>query len=499
MIRDINRLSEGQYDLLIIGAGINGAAMAHMAALNGLKTVLIEKGDFASGTSSKSTKLVHGGLRYLETFEFGLVREALKERTIQLRNAPHLVKPLGFILPIYKTDKRPFWLVRLGVWFYDLLSSKYLIKKHKALSVQEVIEHVPEIKTEGLRGGILYYDGQMDDARLALENVLMADQLGAHVANYIEVTALNKEAGRVIGVSAKDLITQKSYNIQAKKIVCTLGPWSNLFMEREKSHAPIKVRTTKGIHLVYRGRVSEHALIIPTHKDGRVFFVIPWMENSLIGTTDTDFQGHPDKVSADAEDIEYIFAESKRVFPNITFKKEEIITAFAGLRPLIFEERASSRISRKHVIQESNDGVTYVIGGKYTTYRKIAEECISRFVDGKPVDTESEFKLYGTGEIGEDFSRIAEDYNLHQSTVEYLMGLYGVRYIDVLKLIDKDPELNQTICSCSPIIRAQVVYSIETEMARKDVDIIQRRLSLGYSACNSGECRKVIEHYLKTL
>ena len=497
MIRDIDRLSKGQYDLLIIGAGINGAAIAHMAALNGLKTALLEKGDFASGTSSKSTKLVHGGLRYLETFEFGLVREALKERTIQLRSAPHLVKPLGFILPIYKTDKRPFWMMKFGVWFYDLLSSKYLIKKHKVLSVQEVIEHVPEIKIEDLHGGILYYDGQMDDARLALENVLMADQLGAHASNYVEVTALNKESGRVIGVSAKDLITRKSYSIQAKKIVCTLGPWSNLFLEREESQAPFKARTTKGIHLVYRGKVSEHALIIPTQKDGRVFFVIPWMENSLIGTTDTDFKGHPDDVPVDEEDIDYIFSEARSVFPNATFKQEDIITTFAGLRPLVFEERAPSRISRKHVIQESNDGVTYVMGGKYTTYRKIAEECISRFVDGKPVDTESEFKLYGSGEIEEDSLRVAEDYNLNQATVEYLMGLYGFRYKDVLKLIDKDPQLREPICLCSPIIRAQVVYSIEIEMARKDVDIIQRRLSLGYSECKTGKCREVIRQYIK--
>ena len=220
-------ISTQPYDLLVIGGGINGAAIANIAIDAGLKVILLEKGDFAGGTSSKSTKLVHGGLRYLENFEFDLVREALKERFIQLQSVPHLVKPLPFVIPVYTTDRRPLWMMKLGVFLYDVLSGKYRIGPHRSLSKKEVIDLVPGVKEDNLTGGVLYYDAQMDDARLCLENILSAQAKGAQVFNYTKVNEFIKENGRAVGVIAQDVLNGKIFTVNAKRIVCAAGPWAH--------------------------------------------------------------------------------------------------------------------------------------------------------------------------------------------------------------------------------------------------------------------------------
>ena len=497
MKRDLDRCIKTHFDVLVIGGGINGAAIAHMAALNGLKTCLLEKQDFASGTSSKSTKIVHGGLRYLENFEFSLVKEALKERTIQLRNVPHLIKPLGFIIPIYKNDGRPLWFMKLGVFVYDLLSGKYRIKKRRSLNAAEIEHLVPGIKSEGLTGGIMYYDGQMDDARLVLENVLSAREKGACVLNYAEVVAPIKQLGKTIGVQVRDAISGKEFPIKAKKIVAAVGPWTDIFLRKENAQAPQKVRTTKGIHIVYRGQVAEHALLIPIKKDHRVFFVIPWHGNSLIGTTDTDYSGDPDKVNAEEEDIEYLFTEARRIFPSVDFKKEDIITTFAGLRPLVFEEGHPSKLSREHTIDQSYSGITYVYGGKYTTYRKIADEVLKTLMTRPPIDAGEHYPLYGSGEINVSVADVAKEAGLDPKIVERLMNMYGSRYVDVLKLTEENPRLKELIVPGPPFIKAQIVYAIRTEMAQKAEDILERRLGLIYEDCDLAQCRHVIEEFLK--
>ena len=475
MNRDIDRFTKTTYDILVIGGGINGAAIAHLAAKRGMKVALLEKGDFASGTSSKSTKLIHGGIRYLENLEFDLVYESLRERHVQLKVAPHLVKPLPFVIPVYQGDKRPLWMMKFGVFLYDLLAGKYRVKPRKNLTREEVIQLEPGIEQKGLKGGVLYYDAQMDDARLCLENVLMAAQYGAHVANYVRVASFVKENGRVAGVRAHDMFGLKEFEVRAKRVICAAGPWTNELLRFDIPGAKKKVRTTKGIHIVYKGEISKHAVLIGSQSDRRIFFVIPWMGNSLIGTTDTDYVAGPDEVKVEQEDIDYLVRESKRVFPALDFSPGKIITTFAGLRPLIRKSGSASKVSRKHLFHTSQSGVIFVVGGKYTTYRKVAEDCMNRI---HKIYEKEEFMVYGSGPIAERAEIVAARSGLDREVVQSLMDIYGSRYKDVLALAEKDPTFKEKVSNVPPIIKAQLVYSVETEMARTVEDITDRRLSL---------------------
>jgi len=500
MQRNIEQFRKTTYDLLVVGGGINGAAIAHLAAKRCLKVALLEKGDFSSGTSSKSTKLIHGGIRYLENLEVDLVYESLRERHIQLAAAPHLVKPLPFVIPVYQGDKRPLWMMQLGVFFYDLLAGKYRVKPRRNLAREEVIDLEPGIEPKGLKGGVLYYDAQMDDARLCLENVLMAAQYGAHVANYVKVASFIKENGRVVGVKAHDMLGIKGFEVRAKRVICAAGPWTNELLRLDIPNAKKKVRTTKGIHIVYQGEISKQAVLIGSQSDRRIFFVIPWMGNSLIGTTDTDYIASPDKVKVEQKDIDYLIRESRRVFPGVDFSPAKILATFAGLRPLIRKGGSASKVSRKHLFYTSQSGVIFVVGGKYTTYRKVAEDCMNRI---HRIYEKETFALYGSGAITETAEAAAARWGLEREVVQSLMDLYGSRYKDVLKLVEKDPGLKEKVSGGPntdqsqrsedwgrpndqeikslgnpPVIKAQLVYSVETEMARTVEDITDRRLSL---------------------
>ena len=502
MLRNIEGFQKTTFDLLVIGGGINGAAIAHLAAKRGIKVALLEKDDFASGTSSKSTKLIHGGIRYLENLELDLVYESLKERHLQLQVAPHLVKPLPFVIPVYEGDKRPLWMMQFGVFLYDLLAGPYRVKPRRNLTRDEVLELEPGIEPKGLKGGVLYYDAQMDDARLCLENVLSAAEYGAHVANYVEAVSFLKEDGRVTGVKAQDILGNQEFEVRAKQVICAAGPWTNELLRRDIPNAKKKVRTTKGIHIVYRGEISKHAILIGSQSDRRIFFVIPWMGNSLIGTTDTDYIAGPDEVKVEQKDIDYLMNESRRVFPGLDFNPGKILTTFAGLRPLVRKGGSPRKVSRKHLFYESPSGVIFVVGGKYTTYRKVAEDCVkSMFAKGDrlifsrgtgtffskksqspknlpvPLDQDS-FQVYGSGVISESPEAVAARYGIEKEVVQSLMELYGSRYKNVLKLVERDTGLKEKVSEAPPVIKAQLVYSIEVEMARTVEDITDRRLSL---------------------
>ncbi|MBP9853853.1 MAG: glycerol-3-phosphate dehydrogenase [Candidatus Omnitrophica bacterium] len=496
MKRNIGQFKKSPYDLLVVGGGINGSAVANLAAQNGLRTALLEKNDFASGASSKSTKLIHGGLRYLENFEFGLVKESLRERTAQLRSAPHLVKPLAFIIPVYKNDRRPLWMMKLGVSIYDLLSGKHIIHPYKPLSVEEVLHFIPSVEKKNLTGGLIYWDAQMDDARLVLENVLQADKSGAHVANYVEVKSIIKENGKAVGVKARDLLTNETFDVRCRKIVCAAGPWTNLFQQKEMNKAPDKIRTTKGIHIVYNARFSPHAVFIQSKKDDRIFFVIPWHGHTLIGTTDSDYTDNPDDVSVKPEDIDYLFKEASRVFPEEKFTDEKIITTFAGLRPLVNAADGSpGKISRRHVIEDSFSGIQYIYGGKYTTYRVIAQQSVQKILKKKILFSD-DISLYGGGKLNKSPMELCEQYGIEPSMIESLIQTYGSRAEDVLILTTKDPILKERIHLSSTMIKAQIRYSVDVEMAIKEDDILIRRLPISYTGAINHAVRRYINSLL---
>ena len=483
------------YDLLVIGGGINGAAIAHIAARRGMKVALLEKGDFAGGTSSRSTKLIHGGIRYLENLEFDLVYESLHERRIQLEAAPHLVKPLGILIPVYRGDKRPLWMMRLGVFLYDLLAGSCVIQKHKGLGASEIASMHTGLKKDGLTGGVIYYDAQMDDFRLCLENVLAAAEAGADVANYMEVVSFLKEGERAIGVRARDALDGSESEIRAKHIVCAGGPWTNGLLRLDAPAAPKKVRMTKGIHIVFRGQLSPYGFLISSKADNRIFFVLPWMGNSLIGTTDTNYIGDPDKVAVEQADIDYLLAEAKRVFPGADFGPGQIMSSFAGLRPLIRRGGSPTKVSRKHMIYRSPSGIFFVVGGKYTTYRKVACDCVNKIKRGPYGGRE--FKLYGTA-VPPDPEDAAREYGVSARILSALMEKYGTKWKDVLNLALEMADGLEVVSDNPLAIRAQIVYAVRVEMARTPDDIL-RRLSLTYTNEISEKCRTVISEVLRQL
>lgn len=377
MIRDIERLKTNHFDILVIGGGINGCAISRDAALRGAKVALIEKDDFASGASGKTTKLIHGGLRYLEQLNFRLVCESLRERAILLRQAPHLVKPLEFIIPVYKHDARSLLKIRTGVYIYDRFAAGNNICPHRTLKKHEVLSLEQNINSLNLKGGVLYSDAQMDDIRLCLDNAIAAYDAGASVSNKTEAIGFIKDRGRITGIEALDKLTGEQFLIRASMVINATGAWSNRIVKMDEPANPEITRPTKGIHIVYRKLPYQRAILLSARKDKRVLFIIPWRNYTLIGTTDTDYTGSADDVYADAHEVEYLLEEARRFFGVGNFDKAGIITTFAGLRPLVNTPgKPASQVSREHLIQESRSRLISVVGGKYTTYRHLAEQVV---------------------------------------------------------------------------------------------------------------------------
>jgi glycerol-3-phosphate dehydrogenase len=499
MRRDISRLENKTFDLLVVGGGINGASIAHLAAAAGASVALVEKDDWASGASSASTKLLHGGIRYLEHFEFDLVIESLRERFIQLKIAPHLAQPLAFIIPVYRGDARPLWMMAFGVWMYQILSGPWSLGRHRGLSLAEILQSAPGIAREGLVGGVEYFDAQMDDARMCLENVLMADRCGAVVANGIKVEAFIKENGKAVGVKARDDASGRTIEIRAAKIVVAAGPWSDELIQKDSPGAAQRLRVTKGAHVIYDAPPPSKGFLLQSRQDNRVFFMLPFKGRTLIGTTDTDHKGSPDNVVADEADIQYLLKEASRVFPALTFERSRIISSFAGLRPLVAEAGHPSRISRKHAVDVTGSGIHFLMGGKYTTYRSITAEVVQKILPqlGGKILPWQQFRLYGSTQDARDAKSLAAQFGVAETTAAYLKGVYGCRAADVLELTCNDALLKEKICACSPVIAAQVAYARDVEMARNSRDVIERRLGLAYIPCGDGACRRVIGIMMK--
>jgi glycerol-3-phosphate dehydrogenase len=369
------------HDVVIIGGGINGAGIARDAAMRGLKVLLIDKGGLGAATTSASTRLIHGGLRYLEHFEFGLVRESLREREILLKIAPHLVKPLAITIPIYKQSKRGRLTIRAGMILYDLLSWGKSLPNHQILSRAETLERWPGLNPEGLVGSALYYDAQVEfPERLVVENALLAREFGAEVLTHTRVTKLAVENGRVSGVEFVGEDGRKEF-AEARVVINAAGPWIDRVLDQAPVESPKLIGGTKGSHIVvapFRG-APENAIYVEARSDGRPIFIIPWNKLYLIGTTDVRFEGDPDEVRCEPWEIDYLLAETNLALPGAHLTRDSILDTYSGVRPLpVTGDKDEQSITRRHFIREHPrlPNLLSIVGGKLTTYRSLAEECV---------------------------------------------------------------------------------------------------------------------------
>ena len=368
------------FDVIVIGAGINGAGIARDAAMRGLKVLLIEKGEPGEGTTVASTRLIHGGLRYLEHFEFGLVRESLREREILLRIAPHLVRPLAITIPIYKQSKRGWLTIRAGMILYDLFSWGKSLPRHRMLSRAETLKQLPGLNPDGLAGSALYYDAQVEfPERLVMENVHSARKSGAEVLTHTRVTNLAVEDGKVSGVEFVG--DGQTGFAEAAVVINAAGPWIDFVLEHVAAKSPKLIGGTKGSHIVvppFPGAPA-NAIYVEARSDGRPIFIIPWNKLYLIGTTDVRFEGDPDEVRCEPWEIDYLLSETNLALPGAHLTRDNIVDTYSGVRPLpVTSDKDEQSITRRHFIRQHPQlpNLLSIVGGKLTTYRSLAEECV---------------------------------------------------------------------------------------------------------------------------
>ncbi len=482
-LANLQQLRQDVYDILIVGGGITGAGIARDAAMRGYKVALIDKGDFASGTSSKSSKLVHGGVRYLELFEFGLVFEASRERRTLWQIAPHLVQPLPFLFPVYRDARWPAWMIDIGLWMYDGLALFRNFKRHEMFSNPEIARRMQGIDVRNINGGAHYYDGQVDDARLTLETIRAAHRHGAVIASYTQVDALLKKDGKVVGVQAHDTRRGGTLDIHARVVVNATGPWTDTLLQLDDPRAPRRMRPTKGVHLfVPREKIGgDSAVAFPSYTDGRLMFVIPWGNFSIVGTTDTDFSGDPDHVYADAADVDYVIAAAQHAFPGAPLKRSDVISTYAGLRPLVAQQgKSATKTSREHEIWTTASGLVTIAGGKLTTYRSMAEELVNlvekRLRAEYNIAPQSKCMTARTPLIEVNDTTTAD--GLPPEVIEHLHHAHGPEMNRVLDIARRDPQLAQPMIEGLPYIWAEVPYAIEQEMAMTTTDILERRMHI---------------------
>jgi len=475
-------MSRVDLDLIIVGGGIHGAGVARDAARRGLKVSLFEREDFGGATSSASSKLVHGGLRYLEQLRLRLVRESLVERSTLMRIAGHLVRPLPFLAPIYDDAPRSRAWMDAGLWLYDLLAAGHSLGRHRWLSAAEVLEREPGLGSTGLRGAFLFHDAQMNDARLCLENILSAREHGAQVRNYTPVTGLVVENGRVCGVRFDD-----SQELRANVILNASGPWVQDIADQQSLSDPVRTRLSRGSHLVTRPLTRGHALLLSSARDGRVFFVMPFKGRSLIGTTEIEHDGSLDPVTPTATELEYLIDETNLRLTQAQLTTDDILFAFAGVRALGPDETVTpGKASREAMLVDEAPGLFSILGGKYTTYRAMAERVtdrIQRELGRRPTSCRTAVESLPGGDSPpmDDYFSIAERIlttrypGLEVELLRYLVQTYGSRHQEVLREFGDDPADLAPIEPGLPFTRAEVRYAVNTEMARTLEDVLRRR------------------------
>lgn len=500
-----------RYDVVVIGGGITGAGTARDAAHRGLKVALVEKKDFGSGTSSKSSKLVHGGLRYLEHGELRLVFEGTNERSLQMRRAPHLVRPIPFLVPIYKGKKPALAYVDIGLWIYDALAMFRSPKLHKTYRGKKVEQLEPALRSAGLAGALEYYDCMTDDARLVLENVLDAKALGADVLSYARAVAIDKDKrGRVAAVRITDELGGAERVLDTRTVVVAAGPWTDRVLgDLDVAFERPLLRPTKGVHIVVdKARLPISRAVTMFTRDRRVIFCIPWVERTMIGTTDTDWNGDPDDVAADAADVAYLCDATNVFFPDAHLGPADVIATWAGLRPLIDSSAArASDVSREHELFVRDEGVIVIAGGKLTTYRRMAKEVVDRTIEWlsdrgdaalegrtlkpcrtkiRPLPGAQGLEPHGAKGIEAIAELLRVNAGVDGRVAEHLAQTYGQRAAALAVRGLKEPALLQRIEADLPYVWAEIDHAFEVDLARTVEDVLVRRVPLALRARDQG-------------
>ena len=490
----LKSLATNTFDVLVIGGGVTGVGAALDAASRGLKVALVEASDLASGTSSRSSKLIHGGLRYLEQYDFKLVREALHERELMVSSlAPHLVKPLAFLYPLHeKVRERTY--VGAGLALYDALRGfQRALPGHKHISQKKIAAIAPSLRPDLVTGAIKYFDAQVDDARHTLMIARTAARHGAIIATNVRVESLVRDGKRVLGVKARDIESGKLITIKATATVMCAGIWSDELHESFGLKAGYNVTMSKGVHIVLPKKAiqSKEGIILKTDKS--VLFLIPWADKWIVGTTDTPYTGDRREPLADQSDVDYIINEANKVLkPKL--KIQDVIGVYAGLRPLVANRKdsATTKISREHTVDRSAPGFVSIAGGKYTTYRIMGKDVIDLAgIELRRIIAESVTeKLPIVGADGyfalmQQVERIAEESGLSTESVRHLLNRYGSLISEILELIKHNPKLAKPVTKNLPYLKAEIYYAVSHEGARSVDDVLSRRTRLAFEAPNS--------------
>ncbi|XP_048808750.1 glycerol-3-phosphate dehydrogenase, mitochondrial [Lagopus muta] len=499
-----------EFDVLIIGGGATGSGCALDAVTRGLKTALLERDDFSSGTSSRSTKLIHGGVRYLQKaimkldFEqYKMVKEALQERANLLEIAPHLSAPLPIMLPVYKWWQLPYYWV--GIKLYDLVAGSQCLKRSYVLSKSRALEHFPMLRKDKLVGAIVYYDGQHNDARMNLAIALTAARYGAATANYTEVLRLLKktEPGsgkqRVCGARCRDIITGQEFDVKAKCVINATGPFTDSVRKMDDQEVPNICQPSAGVHIVMPGYYSPEnmGLLDPATSDGRVIFFLPWEKMTIAGTTDspTDVTSHPIPTE---EDINFILSEVRNYLSvDVEVRRGDVLAAWSGIRPLVTDPNSkdTQSICRNHVVTVSDSGLVTIAGGKWTTYRAMAQDTIDAAIQAHDLPAGSSKTIGLLLQGAEDWSptlyiRLVQDYGLESEVAQHLASTYGDKAFEVAKIAQvtgkRWPIVGKRLVSEFPYIEAEVIYGVK-EYARTAVDIISRRTRLAFLNVQAAE------------
>jgi glycerol-3-phosphate dehydrogenase len=496
----LDRLAGTEFDVLVIGGGITGAGAALDAASRGLRVALVEARDLASGTSSRSSKLIHGGLRYLEQFDFKLVWEALRERDLLVSKlAPHLVKPVSFLYPLHrKVLERPY--VGAGLVLYDAMEgTKRPVPHHKHLTVRGALRLAPGLKPAGLAGALLYYDAQTDDARYTVTVARTAAAHGALIANRVSAQKLLRSdeggaEGQIVGARVRDEETGRELEVRAKRVVLCAGVWTDLVHELGGIRAGYKVRMSKGVHIVvpYEAIRADTGIISRTEKS--VLFIIPWGQRWIVGTTDTDWTGDRAEPTPTGEDIDYILEHANRVLDR-PLTRADVIGVYAGLRPLVAadDSKPTTKLSREHVVDTPVPGLTSIAGGKFTTYRLMARDVVDAAVAGLPEtvppSVTGQLPLLGADglpAVRASAGRLAADYDVPEDVVTHLIARYGALATEVLDLIQADKTLGRPLLAGYPYLRAEVAHAVTHEGALHAEDVLARRVRLLIESSDAG-------------